>query len=146
MATIRHSKKWYFWAKVIAKLAGMIFAFLPAFIATLIMFPTIVVKETTSTISGVAILASLFAIIPMISVFMKAIKTPSAPLLITIFLILLAAVFTAVYYAQESTRYGLMVVSITAAISNVIATVLFKLSSVWDELFKHCGEVYINER
>ena len=49
-----------------------------------------------------------------------------------------------VYYAENSTRFGLMVVSITAAVSNVISTVLFKLSSVWDDLFKHCGEIYIN--
>lgn len=146
MAVIRHNKQWYFWAKIIAKVLGIVLAFVPAFISAIIMFPKIVVKETSSTISGVFILASLFAIIPMISVFMKALKTPSTPLVITIFLVVIAAIFTAVYFAKESTRYGLMVVSLTAAISNIVATVLFKLSSVWDELFKHCGEVYVNER
>ena len=141
--TVRHSKKFYFWAKIIAKAIGFVLAFVPAFIAAVTMFPTIVVKETTSTISGVTIMASLFAIIPLASVFIRLIKTPSASLIITFFLIVMAAIFTAMYNATESTRYGLMVVSLTAAISNVIATICFKLSSVWDELFKHCGEVYI---
>lgn len=146
MATIKHSKRWYFWAKIICKGAGIACAFLPALISTLFMFPNIVVTETKSTISGVAVLAGLFALIPLISVFLKAIKTPSTSLVTVIILILLASVFTALYYAQESTRYGLMIVSLVAAISNVIAAVLFKVASMMDDLFKHCGEVYVNER
>ena len=141
---VKHSKKWYFWAKIIAKVAGFFFAFVPAFLAAIIMFPTIVVKETASTVSGVMTMASMFAIVPLVAVFIKNIKTPSASLVTTFLLIVVSAVFTAVYYAENSTRFGLMVVSITAAVSNVISTVLFKLSSVWDDLFKHCGEIYIN--
>lgn len=140
---VKHSKKWYFWAKIIAKIVGFFFAFVPAFLSAVIMFPTIVVKETTSTVSGVMTMASMFAIVPLVAVFIKNIKTPSASLVTTFLLIVIAFIFTAIYFAQNSTRYGLMIVSITAAISNVISTIFFKLSSIWDDLFKHCGEVYI---
>ena len=143
--TVRHSKNWYFWAKVIAKLLAVIFCFLPALIATLEMFPDIVVKNPESTISGLFISVLLIAIFPLVFVLYKQIKTPSATMFCTFMLIVLAAVFSLMYYAEESTRLGLMVVSITAAASNIISTILFRLSAMWDELFRHCGEVYVND-
>jgi glucose-6-phosphate-specific signal transduction histidine kinase len=86
----------------------------------------------------------LISMFPLVFVAYKQIKTPSATMMCTGMLIVLAVVFSLMYYAEESTRLGLMVVSITAASSNIISTILFKLSAMWDELFKHCGEVYVN--
>ena len=143
--TFRHSKNWYFLAKIIAKVLAVILCFLPALIATLEMFPEIVVKKPESTISGLFLSVLLISIFPLIFVLYKQVKTPSATILCTFMLIVLAVVFSLMYYAEESTRLGLMVVSITAAVSNVISTVLFKLSAMWDELFRHCGEVYVND-
>ena len=143
--TVRHTKHWYFWAKVIAKILAVILCFLPALIATLEMFPEIVVKKPESTISGLFLSVLLISIFPLVFVLYKQVKTPSATMLCTFMLIVLAVVFSLMYYAEESTRLGLMVVSITAALSNVISTVLFKLSAMWDDLYRHCGEVYIND-
>lgn len=140
---IKHSKQWYFTAKIITKIAGIIFSFLPAVIATLILFPSLVKNDSDSTISGLFMLGVLLGGIPLLSALVKAFKTPSSMFVITTFLTLLAVVFTCMYFAQESTRYGLMVVSICASSGNIVATALFKLSAVYDELFKHCGEVYV---
>ena len=142
--TFRHSKRWYFWAKIIAKVFAVIFCFLPALIATIKMFPDIVVKKPESTLSGMFLGVLLISMFPLVFVTYKQIKTPSATMMCTGMLIVLAVVFSLMYYAEESTRLGLMVVSITAASSNIISTILFKLSAMWDELFKHCGEVYVN--
>jgi hypothetical protein len=140
---IKHSKQWYFTAKIITKIAGIIFSFLPAVIATLILFPSLVKNDSDSTISGLFMLGVLLGGIPLLSALVKAFKTPSSMFVITTFLTLLAVIFTCMYFAQESTRYGLMVVSICASSGNIVATALFKLSAVYDELFKHCGEVYV---
>ena len=142
--TIRHSKQWYFWAKIIAKVVAVIMCFAPALIATVIMFPDIVVRKAESTLSGVFLAVSLIAMLPLMFVLWKQIKTPSATMVCTLMLIILSVVFSLMYYAEQSTRLGLMVVSITASAGNIISTIAFKLAHIWDDLFKHCGEVYIN--
>jgi hypothetical protein len=142
--TLRHSKRWYFWAKLIAKTVAVVMSFLPALIATIVMFPDIVVKKSESTLSGVFLAVSLIAMFPLMFVLWKQIKTPSATMICTLMLVILAVVFSLMYYAEQSTRLGLMVVSITASAGNIISTIAFKLAHVWDDLFKHCGEVYIN--
>lgn len=142
--TLRHSKRWYFWAKIIAKIIAIVMSFLPALIATINMFPDIVVNKAESTISGVFLAVALIAMFPLIFVLWKQIKTPSATMVCTLFLIILSIVFSLMYYAEQDTRLGLMVVSITASVGNIISTIAFKLAHIWDELFKHCGEVYVN--
>ena len=141
--TIKHSKKWYFWAKIIAKAMGILLSFAPALIATVSLFPSLVTTNSNSTISGLFMLGVLLGGIPLLSALIKAFKTPSSMFVITTFLTLLAVIFTCMYFAQESTRYGLMIVSICASGGNIVATALFKLSQIYDELWKHCGEVYV---
>lgn len=139
--TFKHSKKWYFWAKWIAYIAAWFMAIAPALIATVIAFPAVITHNSDSTVSVLFIVGVIVAVVPVLRVIFLAIKN-NTDLIPALILTVVAALFIAIQFAEPSTINGLTGVSITAAIGNIISVVGFKLSAAWDDLYKHCGEIY----
>lgn len=139
--TFRHSKKWYFYAKWIARISAWGFAIVPALIATVIAFPAVVTSDSNSTVSVLFIIGVIVAAVPLLRVVLLAIKN-NTDIIPALVLTVVAVLFIAVQFAEPSTINGLTGISVTAAIGNLVSVVGFKLYKVWDDLYKNCGEIY----
>ena len=138
--TIKHSKSWYFNAKLIAYWVGMAFCVLPPLIAGIVKLPSIVVqKNAESTLSGVFVLAIICAAVPIYKAVIKLVKSPNAAVICWILFGLIALVDT----MSPQTISALKAVFAFAAIGNTIGAICFKLSAMFDDLWKHCGQVDI---
>ena len=140
--TFKHSKKWYFWAKWISKIIGGTLCVLPALIATILNFPIMVTKNADSTVSLFFVIATIISCSALLAIVIKSFKDNST-LSISVVLALITLVFVFVYKMEKSTIKGLAWVSGTAACGVVLAMLCFKLHDMWDDLYKHCGEVYV---
>lgn len=86
--------------------------------ATLLQFPAMVQRSSTSTVSGLFVVFALLSAIPLLKQFGKMIKTPSVPILWLIgFGVLLCL---------RSIVDEMIVVCAVGAISNGIGTVMYK--------------------
>jgi hypothetical protein len=141
--TFRHSKKWYFWAKWIAKILGGVFCVAPALLATVLNFPMMVTKNTDSTVSIVFIFAILISSFVVLHAMYKSFKNNTL-LSVSLILAVLCGVFICVWLMEKDTIKGFAWVSGCAAVGTLFAVVCFKLHDMWDDLYKHCGEVYVN--
>lgn len=139
--TFKHSKKWYFWAKWISQISSWAAATIPALIATIIAFPSIVVRDSDSTVSGLFIVGVLVAAVPLLRVLFLAIKN-NTDIMPSLILTVIAVLFIAIHFASPETINGLTAVAITAAVGNIASVVGFRLSAMWDDLYKNCGQVY----
>ena len=138
--TIKHSKSWYFNAKLIAYWVGMAFCVLPPLIAGLVKLPSIVVeKNAEGTLSGVFVLAIICAAVPIYKAVIKLVKSPNAAVICWILFGLIALVDT----MSPQTISALKFVFAFAAIGNTLGAICFKLSETFGELWKHCGQVEI---
>ena len=63
---------------------------------------------------------------------------------VSLILAVLCGVFICVWLMEKDTIKGLAWVSGCAAVGTFLAVLCFKLHDMWDDLYKHCGEVYIN--
>lgn len=140
--TFKHSKKWYFVAKIIAKMLGCLFCFLPPLIATFINFPIMVSTNANSTISIVFFLAVGVSLSVLIHYVVKSFKD-NALFSVAIVLVGVTAVFMCAYFMEKSTIKGLAWVSGSAAFGILIANACFALYNMWNDLYKNCGEVYV---
>lgn len=140
--TFKHSKKWYFRAKWIAKILGCLFCFLPPLIATLINFPVMVTANSNSTVSIVFVLAIGISLAVLLQYVVKAFKT-NALLSVAVVLAFITAIFACVYFMQKQTIKGLAWVAGCGALGVLIAAGCFALHHTWDDLYKNCGEVYV---
>jgi hypothetical protein len=140
--TFKHTKKWYFWAKVLSKIAGYIMCVCPALIATIINFPLMVTENVESTISIPFVIAIMISLAVVLQAVLKAFKN-NALIAVVVVLAFITAVFICVYHMEQTTIKGLAWVSGCGAVGVMIACGCFKLHSVWDDLYKHCGEVYV---
>ena len=140
--TFKHSKKWYFWAKWISKIVGGVFCVLPALIATFLNFPIMITKNADSTVSLFFVIAIIISCSALLAVVVKSFKDNST-LSISVVLALITLVFVCVYKMEKSTIKGLAWVSGCAACGVLLATLCFKLYDMWNDLYMHCGEVYV---
>lgn len=140
--TFRHSKKWYFWASWIAWVLGAVFCVLPPIVATFANFPMMVTKNTDSTISIFFVLGILIASSVVMQAVVKAFKNNSL-LVVAVVLAAVCAVLIAGVKMEKETIEGLAWIAGTASGGVLVAMVCFKLHSVWQDLYRHCGEVYV---
>jgi hypothetical protein len=140
--TFKHTKKWYFWAKWLAKIAGGIFAVLPALIATLINFPMMVTSNAESTISIPFVLAIMISLIVVLQIVIKSFKNNTL-FAVAVVLAFITALFVGMYFMEKETIKGLAWVAGCGAVGTMIACACFKLHDLWDDLYKNCGEVYV---
>ena len=140
--TFKHSKKWYFWAKWIAKIAGVVFCVCPALIATILNFPIMVTSNAESTVSIPFIFAIIISLSVVLQAVMKSFKN-NALFSVAIVLAFITAIFVCVYQMEKQTIKGLAWVSGCGAIGVLIACGCFRLHDMWNDLYMHCGEVYV---
>lgn len=140
--TFRHSKKWYFWAKWIAMGAGYIFLVCPAIIATLINFPMMVTSNVDSTISIPFVFAIVLSLTVVLQMVIKSFKNDTL-FAVAVVLAFICAIFAFIYKMEPDTIKGLAIVAGTGAGGTLIACGCFKMYHIFDDLYRHCGEVYI---
>lgn len=114
----------------------------PALIATIINFPLMVTENVESTISIPFVIAIMISLAVVLQAVLKAFKN-NALIAVVVVLAFITAVFICVYHMEQTTIKGLAWVSGCGAVGVMIACGCFKLHSVWDDLYKHCGEVYV---
>ena len=143
MKKIKHSKEWYYNARLIAYWVGMAFCVVPTLIAGILKLPVIVVKDANSTLSGVFVVVVVCAALPLYKALIKVMKSPNAAVICWVLFGLMALVNS----MEKSTIEGLTVVFAFAAVGNTLGAVCFKRSKEFEELWRHCGpgEV-VNER
>ena len=139
--TFKHSKKWYFWASIIVHIFAVMFAALPAIVATVVQFPVWVTKDSNSTVSFIFIFALLVSLIAVLYFAVKVIK--KYPYIVVIIaLSAITAVLLCGYYMQKETLLALCIVAACATIGNIIACILFASGKALWNLYKHCGQIY----
>ena len=141
--TFKHSKKWYFWASWIAWAVGALCCVLPPFIATIQNFPMMVTKNTDSTISIFFVLGIMIALTVVLQKVVKAFKD-NAMLSVAVVLGALCVIFTCGYNMEKSTLAGLAWIAGAGAGGVLVGLACFKIHAIWHDLYKNCGEVYVN--
>ena len=143
MKKIKHSKEWYYNARLIAYWVGMAFCVVPTLIAGILKLPVIVVKDANSTLSGVFVVVVVCAALPLYKALIKVMKSPNAAVICWVLFGLMALVNS----MEKSSIEGLTVGFAFAAVRNTLGAVCFKLSKEFEELWRHCGQVeVVNER
>ena len=140
--TFKHSKKWYFWAKWIAFGAGCTFLVCPALIATVLNFPMMVTSNVESTISIPFVFAILLSLTVVLQVVIKSFKNNTL-FAVAVVLAFICALLVFIYKMEPDTIKGLAIVAGTGAGGTMIACGCFKAHTIFDDLYRNCGEVYI---
>lgn len=136
---IKHDKEWYYRAYILAYIVGMFLCIVPTLVAGVVGLPLIANKDATSTLSGVFVVVIITAAFPLYKAFIKLLKSPSVAVICWI----LFALLVLVGYMNAETLHGLTIVFLWAAIGNTLGVFSFKLSAIWEEKWKYCGEVFI---
>lgn len=139
MKKIKHSKEWYYNARLIAYWVGMALCVVPTLIAGVLKLPVIAVKDADSTLSGVFVVCVVCAALPLYKALLKVIKSPNAAVICWV----LFALMTLVNSMEKQTIEGLTFVFAFAAVGNTLGAVCFKLSKEFEELWRHCGQVEV---
>ncbi len=139
MKKIKHSKEWYYNARLIAYWVGMVFCIVPTLIAGLVKLPLIATHDADSTLSGVFIVVLVCAALPLYKALIKVMKSPNAAVICWVLFGLIALVNS----MEKGTIEGLTFVFAFAAIGNTLGAVCFKLSKEFEELWRHCGQVEV---
>lgn len=139
MKKIKHSKEWYYNARLIAYWVGMAFCVVPTLIAGILKLPVIVVKDANSTLSGVFVVVVVCAALPLYKALIKVMKSPNAAVICWVLFGLMALVNS----MEKTTIEGLTVVFAFASIGNTLGAICFKLSKEFEELWRHCGQVEV---
>lgn len=137
MKKIKHSKEWYYNARLIAYWVGIAFCVVPTLIAGILKLPVIVVKDADSTLSGVFVVVVVCAALPLYKALIKVMKSPNAAVICWVLFGLMALVNS----MEKTTIEGLTFVFAFAAIGNTLGAICFKLSKEWENIWQHCGQV-----
>ena len=140
--TFKHTKKWYFWAKWIAKVAGYTMCVFPALLACLICFPSMVTENVDSTISIPAVLAAIIALTIVLQAVIKSFKNDTL-FAVAIVQAFLTVIFICMYNMEKATINGLAWVAGCGAFGSLIGCVCLKAYKLFDDLYKNCGEVFL---
>lgn len=139
MKVIKHSKEWYYKARVLTWWLGLAFCVLPTLIVALVKLPVIASDNADSTLSGVFVVVLICAALPLYKALLRLIKTPNA----AVICVILAAVVSLINGMEPQTRDGLELVLWVAAIGNTVGAVLFHFAKEFEELWRFCGQVTV---
>lgn len=114
----------------------------PALIATLCSFPMMVTENAESTISIPFMFAIMLSLAVVLQMVMKSFKNDTL-FAVAVVLAFVTALFIFVYNMEKETIRGFAWVAGSGAVGTLIACAAFKMHDVWDELYKNCGEVYL---
>lgn len=114
----------------------------PALIATIINFPLMVTENVESTLSIPFAFAIMISLSVVLQAVLKAFKNNTL-FAVSVVLAFITAVFICVYQMEKETIKGFAWVSGIGAFGVLCAVGFFKLHALWDDLYKHCGEVYV---
>jgi hypothetical protein len=118
------------------------FCVVPALIATLACFPMMVTSNRDSTLSMTFVIAIMISLLVILNAVIKSFKNKT---LFSVSLILagLTAVFIGAWVMEKDTIKGLAWVSGCASVGVMLGCACFRLHDMWNDLYKHCGEVYV---
>ena len=140
--TFKHTKKWYFWAKWIAKAAGYIMCVCPALIATLCSFPMMVTSNADSTISIPFVFGLVLSLTFVLQAVIKSFQNNTL-FAVAVVLAFLTALLICLYNMEPVTIKGLAWVAGSGTVGTLFGCVGFKLHDIWNDLYENCGEVYV---
>ena len=103
---------------------ALLVSIVPPLIATVKQFPIWVERSAEATISGSVCFLIFLCLIPLYKQILAVLKTPSAPLLWTVFALFM--------YLMKAIADEMFVVGAVGAISNVIGWAIFK----WRDVYK----------
>ena len=128
---ITKSKRFYYWAWHIACVLAWGACILPALIAGICNLPIVAVKEAETTLTGSFLIVIAVCAYPIMKGVLKALKSPSAWLILWI----ITALLFCVYKIPHDTLGAMCTVFFTAAIGNSVGAVLFYLSKKFKEKY-----------
>lgn len=140
--TFKHTKKWYFWAKWIAKAAGCIMCVCPALIATLCSFPMMVTSNADSTISIPFVFGLVLSLTFVLQAVIKSFQNNTL-FAVAVVLAFLTVLLICLYNMEPVTIKGLAWVAGSGTVGTLFGCVGFKLHDIWNDLYENCGEVYV---
>lgn len=119
---ITKCKEFYYRMHILTRILALLFCFLPTLIVGYIKLPAIVVvKSAEETLTGCAIVVLACCAYPILKGLLKALKSPSAWLIMWI----VALISFALYKIPHATLGAMVVVFFTAAIGNTLGALLF---------------------
>lgn len=128
---ITKSKRFYYWAWIIAYVVAWVACVLPALIAGVINLPIVAVKEAETTLTGSFIIVIAVCAYPIIKGVLKALKSPSAWLILWI----CTGLIFALYKVPHETLGAMCTVFFCAAIGNTVGAILFWLSKKFKQKY-----------
>lgn len=139
--SFKHSRKWYFFASLIAASLGVLFAIIPALVALLINFPVMVTKNSESTVSMLFVVSLTVPAIAFLYFIIKTLKN-NPFLIIVAALLIITLLLCGVYQMEKQTIFGLFCVAATETVGCIFTSICFGLYKLWYSLYQHCGQVY----
>ena len=97
---------------------GLLISILPPLVATACQFPVWIKTSAEATVSGSVVFLAILCFVPLYKKILTALKSPSAPLMWTIFAV--------VMFVMKSIADEMFIVSVVGAISNLVGWGLFK--------------------
>jgi hypothetical protein len=101
-----------------------------------------VTSNSDSTISIPFVFAIIISLTVVLQIVIKSFKNDTL-FAVAVVLAFMTAVFVCMYHMEKATIEGLAWVAGCGAVGTMIACGCFKLHDLWDELYKHCGEVWV---
>lgn len=136
---ITKSKEWYYWAHMITTGVAWAFCIVPTLVAGYWQLPAIVSTKNETTLTGGAIVVIACCAYPILKGLLKALKSPSAWLILWI----VAILTWGLYSISRETLGAMVVIFFTAAIGNSIGAVLFCLSRQFERKWVFCGQITV---
>lgn len=130
--TITKNKEWYYRAYIITFIIAWAFCIVPTAIAGYIKLPAIVLvknAETTTTLTGSAIIVLACCAYPLLKGLFKILKSPSAWLILWI----VAIISFLLYKIPNETLGAMVVIFFVAAVGNSVGAILFWLAKTFKE-------------
>lgn len=128
---ITKTKRFYYWAWHIANILAWAACVLPALIAGVSNLPIVAVKEADTTLTGSFLIVIAVCAYPIMKGVLKALKSPSAWLILWI----ITALLFCVYKIPHDTLGAMCIVFFSAAMGNSVGAVLFYLSEKFKEKY-----------
>lgn len=136
---ITRSKEWYYRARIIVRVCAWLCCVLLPLTVGAIKLPKIVTEQPSQTLTGSAVMVIACCAYPILKGFFQLFKNPSAWFISWV----LALTSLALYQLSRETLNALVWVFFAAAIGNSIGAILFKLSDIYGEKWKYCGQIEV---
>lgn len=136
---ITRSKEWYAKARIATRVCAWLCCVIPTALIALLKIPSIFTEQPTQTLTGSGIIVIACLAYPIMKGFLMIFKNPSAWLIMWV----LAITSLALYNLSRETLNALVWVFFAAAIGNSAGAILFKLSEIYTEKWKFCGQIQV---